>query len=70
MKRYLNWNRKSNNSTGKVILGAVAGMAVGLTAGLLTAPRPGKEIRNILSLRTNEALEKVGKTLAESKHQE
>jgi gas vesicle protein len=70
MKRYLNWNRKPNNSTGKVILGAVAGMAVGLTAGLLTAPRPGKEIRNILSLRTHEALEKVGQTIKESKHQE
>lgn len=70
MKRYLNWRRKSNNSTGKVILGTVAGMAVGLTAGLLTAPRSGKEIRNILSLRTNEALEKVGKTIKESRHRE
>lgn len=68
MKSYLNWRKKSNNSTGKVIIGAVAGMAVGLTAGMLTAPRSGREIRGLLSSRTSETMEKVGKTIEETTH--
>lgn len=67
MRNYMNWRRKSDNSTAKVILGTVAGMAVGLTAGLLTAPCAGKDMRKILFKRTNEVLEKVEKTLSESK---
>ncbi|GAB6193909.1 YtxH domain-containing protein [Desulfocastanea catecholica] len=70
MKSYMNWRRKSDNSTTKMILGTVAGMAVGLTAGLLTAPCAGKDMRRILFKRTNEVLEKAGKTLSESKQQE
>lgn len=68
MKSYLNWRRNSNNSTGKIIIGAVAGMAVGLTAGMLTAPRSGREIRGLLSSRTSETMEKVGKTIEETTH--
>ena len=69
MKNYLNWRRKSNNNTGKVIIGTVAGIAAGFTAGILAAPRPGKETRDILSTRTSETLGKIGKTLAETKRQ-
>lgn len=68
MKSYLNWRRKSDNSTGKIIIGAVAGMAVGLTAGMLTAPRSGREIRGLLSSRTRGTMEKVGKTIEETTH--
>jgi gas vesicle protein len=53
-----------------VIIGAVAGMAVGLTAGILTAPRPGKEIRDMLSSRTSKAIEKIGETITENKNKE
>ena len=66
MKNYLNW-RKEPKSTGKVIIGTVAGMAVGLAAGILTAPRPGKETRDLLSSRTSKTMEKIGDTIAESK---
>ena len=68
MKNYLNW-RKESNSTGKVIVGAVAGMAVGLAAGILTAPRPGKETRDLLSSRTGKTMGKIGETIAESRQQ-
>ncbi len=63
-RNYLHW-KKESNSTGKVIIGAVAGMAVGLTAGILTAPRTGKETRGLLSSRTSKSLEKIGGTLTE-----
>ncbi len=66
MKNYLH-RKKETNTTGKVIMGAVAGMAVGLTAGILTAPRPGKETRDLLSSRTSKSLERIGDTIAESK---
>jgi gas vesicle protein len=69
MRNYLHW-KKESNSTGKVIIGAVAGMAVGLTAGILTAPRPGKEIRDMLSSRTSKAIEKIGETITENKNKE
>ena len=69
MKNYLNWRReKKTNSTGKMIIGAVAGMAVGLTAGILTAPRPGKDIRNMLSSRTSKTVEKIGETIQSRTH--
>ena len=70
MKSYINLRRKSNNSTGKIILGTVAGMALGITAGILAAPRTGKETRNILTSRTTEALEKVGSAIHNGKEQE
>jgi gas vesicle protein len=68
MKNYMNWKKRSNNSKGKIIIGAVAGMAVGLTAGMLTAPRSGREIRGLLSSRTSETIQKVGKTIEETTH--
>ncbi len=70
MKNYFNLRRKSNNSTGKIILGTVAGMALGLTAGILAAPRAGKETRDILASRTNEALEKAGNAMHPGKTRE
>ena len=70
MKNYFNLRKKSNNATGKIILGTIAGMALGLTAGILTAPRAGKEIRDTLASRTNEALEKVGNAMHNGKIRE
>ncbi len=67
MKKYLNWQTKKNNSTGKIVFGTVLGLAAGFTAGMLTAPRSGRETRDILTAKTNETLEKVGGTIAENK---
>ncbi len=69
MKNYLNWKKeKETNSSGKMIMGAVAGMAVGLTAGILTAPRPGKDTRHLLSSRTGKAMEKIGEIMQSRNH--
>lgn len=65
MKNYMSWRRKTN-SKGKLFIGALAGAALGFTAGLLAAPRSGKETRKFLSARTNETFDRVGKSLAES----
>jgi len=67
MRYYMPWNRRTTNSTGKIALGALAGIVAGLTAGFLAAPRAGRETRRIISDRTSETLHKVGKTLAETK---
>jgi gas vesicle protein len=66
MRYYMPWNRRTN-STGKIALGAIAGVVAGLTAGLLAAPRTGKETRRIISDRTSETLHKVGKSIADTK---
>ncbi len=70
MKNYLQFKRKSNNSTGKIILGTMAGMALGITAGILTAPRAGRDTRNLLSSRTNEVLAKVGDAFHNGKNKD
>ncbi|HKJ64056.1 MAG TPA: YtxH domain-containing protein [Desulfopila sp.] len=67
MKKYLNWQTKKTNSTGKIVFGTVLGLAAGFTAGMLTAPRAGRETRDILTAKTNETLEKVGGAIAENK---
>lgn len=41
-------------SKGKIALGAVVGMAAGLVAGFLTAPKSGKETRADLKAKANE----------------
>lgn len=66
MKSYLPWNKRSN-STGKIVIGTIAGIAAGFTAGILTAPRPGRETRDLLASRADETLEKVKGNLAEGK---
>ena len=66
MRYYMPWHRRSNN-TGKIVLGAIAGIVTGLAAGFLTAPRTGKETRQLISSRTNETLHKVGKGITETK---
>lgn len=66
MRNYMNWGKRSN-SNGKLLFGALAGVALGFTAGLLTAPRSGRETRQYLQNRTNETLDKVGKSVAEGK---
>jgi gas vesicle protein len=67
MNKYLRWNTKKTNPTGKIVFGTVLGLAAGFTAGMLTAPRPGKETRDLLATKTTETLEKVGDTIAENK---
>ena len=66
MYSYMPWQKKTSN-TGKIVLGTLIGIAAGLTAGFLTAPRAGRETRRLITDRTNEALNKVGKNITESK---
>lgn len=59
--------RRQTDMPGKLIMGTIAGMAMGFTAGILTAPRSGKDTRELLSSRTNESLRLVKKGVAETK---
>lgn len=61
----MGWNKKSNN-TGKIVMATLAGVAAGVVAGMLTAPRSGREIREIISTRTNDTLQRAGKNIAEN----
>jgi len=61
----MGWNRKRDNS-GKIIMATIAGVAAGVVAGMLTAPRSGREIREIISSRTSDTLSKAGKNIAEN----
>lgn len=61
------FRKNKSNSTGKLLLGTLAGVALGFTAGLLSAPRSGKETREYLSNRTSESLDKIGQNIAEGK---
>ncbi len=63
MKYYMRWRRKSDEK-GKLVIGALAGVAAGLTAGLLAAPRSGRDTRSILSSRAVETFNRVGKNIS------
>jgi gas vesicle protein len=65
IKDYVMWKKKSNGR-GKIVLGTLAGVAAGLTAGFLTAPRSGREIRTILSTRASDTIDKVGKNFSKT----
>ena len=67
MRNYISWRKKSN-PTGKVIIGTIAGIVAGFAAGILTAPRPGKETRDILLTRTSDVLETAKKNLVDGKN--
>ena len=67
MKSYMSCFRKNEKTTGKIVISTLAGIAAGYTVGILTAPRPGKEIRQDISHRTTDTLRRVGKSLADSK---
>ena len=47
-------------------MATIAGVAAGVVAGMLTAPRSGREIREIISSRTSDTLSKAGKNIAEN----
>ncbi len=40
--------------TNKLVTGLIAGVAVGVVAGILFAPKPGKDSRKIVASRTDE----------------
>ena len=46
-------------NTTKLITGLIAGTAVGVTAGLLFAPRPGKETRQKVATQAGELRRKM-----------
>ena len=54
-------------SKGKFAVGAIFGAIVGVAAGLLTAPRSGKETRAELKARANEAKQKADTAIADAK---
>ena len=66
MKNYLRLNR-STTSPGKIIMGALAGLAAGFTVGILTAPRSGRETRDIIASRTGDTVRTVENEIAEKK---
>ncbi len=47
-------------SSGKLVTGLVAGALVGAVAGLLFAPKPGKESREIVGTKAEELRSKTG----------
>jgi len=49
----------ANSSTGDFILGLLVGGAIGVTCGLLYAPRPGAESRSILRKQASDLKERV-----------
>lgn len=54
-------------SKGKFALGALFGAAIGMVAGILTAPKSGKETREDLKVKANEAKDKANKAIAAAK---
>ncbi len=48
-------------NTAKLVTGLIAGTAVGVTAGLLFAPKPGKETRHIVATHAGEMRQKMRK---------
>ena len=48
-------------NTTKLFTGLIAGTAVGVTAGLLFAPKPGKETRHIVATHAGELRRKMRK---------
>lgn len=54
-------------SKGKFALGALFGAAAGMIAGILTAPKSGKETRAELKVKANEAKKKANAAIAEAK---
>ena len=47
-------------SWNKIVVGLISGAAVGAVAGLLFAPRPGKETRDIVGIRAGGLRQKAG----------
>ena len=47
-------------SRNKFVTGLIAGAAVGAAAGLLFAPKPGKETRQVVSARAGDLRQKAG----------
>ncbi len=47
-------------SRNKFVTGLIAGAAVGTAAGLLFAPKPGKETREVVSARAGDLRQKAG----------
>ncbi len=54
-------------SKGKFALGALFGAAVGVVAGILTAPKSGKETREDIKRKANDAADKASKAVEEAK---
>jgi gas vesicle protein len=54
-------------TTGKIITAAAAGIAAGAIAGLLLAPKSGKETRNLLQKKGNKLTDKMKDGVEEGK---
>ncbi|MCU0394531.1 MAG: YtxH domain-containing protein [Chitinophagaceae bacterium] len=49
------------NTTNKVLVGALSGLAVGVVLGVLTAPASGKDTRDKLSMQADKLRKKINK---------
>lgn len=54
-------------SKGKFALGALLGAAIGVAAGMLTAPKSGKETRAELKVKADEAKKRADKAIADAR---
>lgn len=69
---YAKSNRESaarRNKAGTLALGVTIGCTVGALAGLLLAPRPGKETRDDVTLRGSEAWDRIRDNVSAKGHQ-
>jgi gas vesicle protein len=57
------------NTSGKILTAAAVGLAAGAVAGLLLAPRSGKETRNLLKKKGVDTADKVKETFERGRQQ-
>lgn len=57
------------NTSGKILTAAAVGLAAGAVAGLLMAPRSGKETRNLLKKKGEQAADKVKESFEKGRRQ-
>lgn len=57
------------NTSGKILTAAAVGLAAGAVAGLLLAPRSGKETRDMLKKKGAQAAEKVKEGFEQGRQQ-
>jgi gas vesicle protein len=57
------------NTSGKILTAAAVGLAAGAVAGLLLAPRSGKETRELMKKKGVDAADKVKETFEKGRQQ-
>jgi len=60
--RYARARAARGTNVRNLVIGAGVGAAIGIAAGILLAPRPGRETRQIIAERTKEKVKELEKT--------